>query len=300
MMSEKFELQMLEERIKNQVVGQDHVIQPIVASILQSRAGLSDPTKPIGSFFLVGCSGIATELAKMLVNELFHDEKFLIRFDMIEYCYENCVSRLLGSLGHSSQLIEVSGQPFVIVLFERVEKAATSALNVLRSIISSGKLSNAMGREIDFSNTIVLMTTNIDLYNSECSNETFLEQVHNSIIQKVQTQLNEKLLKEMQILVFEEPSMEFLKKILERKIFEISKLLEIRGMSLNVTPEAMDTILTHNIPKPIDVKAIEKWLEDDLKMVLTKKVLDVNMPSFSQITVGVNLEGKLKYDFGMK
>ncbi|KAJ3705641.1 hypothetical protein LUZ61_009346 [Rhynchospora tenuis] len=296
-MNDNLELRTLEERIKKQVVGQDHVIQPIVSSILRSTIGLSKPTKPIGSFLLVGDSWMGIDLAKTLVNELFHDESFLIRIDMFAYSDRNSDSRLLGSLGQTGQLIEVCRRPFSIVLFENVEEASTAVLNILCSIINFGKLSNAMGSEIDFSNTMVLMTTNIDLYNSKCGEEIFLEQVRNSIIQKFQTRFSERMLQEMQILVFDKPSMEYFRGILEREIFYISKLMKIRGRSLKVTPEAIDAILTSNIPKPVDFRAIKKWLDDDLKMVLARKILDVNMPPFSQINVGVNLEGKLQYDF---
>src|SRR5208337_414563 len=159
----------MEERLRQRVIGQDEAISRVANAIRRSRAGLSDPRKPIGSFIFLGPTGVGkTELARALAEFLFDDEHAMIRIDMSEYMEKHSVSRLIGAppgyIGYDEggQLTEaVRRRPYAVVLFDEIEKAHHDVFNVMLQVLDDGRLTDGQGRTVDFKNTIIIMTSNI-------------------------------------------------------------------------------------------------------------------------------------------
>merc|ERR1711981_702957 len=159
----------LPEHLHERVVGQNEAVDAVPEAVLRSRAGLSRPNQPMGSFLFLGPTGVGkTELAKTLACELFDDEKFMVRLDMSEYMEQHAVSRLIGAppgyVGHDDggQLTEaVRKRPYNVVLFDEVEKAHPQVLNVLLQLLDEGRLTDGMGKCVDFSNTVIILTSNL-------------------------------------------------------------------------------------------------------------------------------------------
>ena len=169
METESSKLTKLEEHISTQVIGQDKAIAAVASAIRRSRAGLSDTNRPIGSFLFLGPTGVGkTEVARSLCRELFDDEHAMIRIDMSEYMERHAVARLIGSppgyVGYDQggQLTEaVRRRPYSVVLFDEIEKAHTDVFNVLLQVLDDGRLTDGQGRTVDFSNTVIIMTSNV-------------------------------------------------------------------------------------------------------------------------------------------
>src|SRR5690606_24471167 len=169
MQSDKEKLLHLEEHLHQRVIGQDEAITAVADSIRRSRAGLSDPRKPIGSFIFLGTTGVGkTELAKALADNLFDDERMMTRIDMSEYQEKHSVSRLVGAppgyVGYEEggQLTEaVRRKPYSVVLLDEIEKAHPDVWNILLQVLDDGRLTDNKGRVVNFKNTIIIMTSNI-------------------------------------------------------------------------------------------------------------------------------------------
>ena len=167
--TESSKLATLEEHISTQVIGQDKAIAAVASAIRRSRAGLSDTNRPIGSFLFLGPTGVGkTEVARSLCRELFDDEHAMIRIDMSEYMERHAVARLIGSppgyVGYDQggQLTEaVRRRPYSVVLFDEIEKAHPDVFNVLLQVLDDGRLTDGQGRTVDFSNTVIIMTSNV-------------------------------------------------------------------------------------------------------------------------------------------
>ena len=159
----------MEERLRQRVVGQDAALERVANAIRRSRAGLSDPKRPIGSFIFLGPTGVGkTELARALAEFLFDDEHSMVRIDMSEYMEKHAVSRLIGAppgyVGYEEggQLTEqVRRRPYAVVLFDEIEKAHPDVFNVLLQMMDDGRLTDGQGRTVDFRNTVIIMTSNI-------------------------------------------------------------------------------------------------------------------------------------------
>ena len=159
----------LDEQLHKRVVGQDEGVEKVTEAIIRSKAGIKDPTKPIGSFLFLGPTGVGkTELAKALAESLFDDENNMVRIDMSEYMEKHSVSRLIGAppgyVGYDEggQLTEaVRRKPYCVVLFDEVEKAHPDVFNVLLQVLDDGRITDSMGKTVDFKNTILILTSNI-------------------------------------------------------------------------------------------------------------------------------------------
>ncbi|KAJ1688064.1 hypothetical protein LUZ63_019454 [Rhynchospora breviuscula] len=281
---EKNELEGLEGRIKERVVGQNHVIKPIVDSIIRARAGYSNHTKPIGSFLLIGESGVGkTELAKTIALELYHDETRLITINMGEYYEENSVSRLLGSPGNVGVLTEeVFQRPASILMFEHVEEAHRVVLNALVGMITSATLRDGRGRKIDFSNTLVLMSSHCS-YRKKGNAELTSQEIRNKISQEFLNRFENKLFPKLDTLVFDELTDEHMNFILRKKILEISERMEVKGLNLEATPRAIEYARSHYYNK--GVRAIEGWLEKVVGTKLAEITISAESSSISKIVI---------------
>ena len=234
----------MEDRLRQRVIGQDEAIASVANAIRRSRAGLSDPRRPIGSFIFLGPTGVGkTELARALAEFLFDDEHAMIRIDMSEYMEKHSVSRLIGAppgyVGYDEggQLTEaVRRRPYSVVLFDEIEKAHPDVFNVFLQIMDDGRLTDGKGREVDFKNTIIIMTSNIG--SAICrtwesrSRASRLAEAHEQVMEALRAHFKPEFLNRVDdIIIFNPLGKEQLTKIVDLRLEDLRRLLADRKIS---------------------------------------------------------------------
>jgi ATP-dependent Clp protease ATP-binding subunit ClpA len=282
----------MEERLKERVIGQDEAVRLVSNAILRNRAGLSDPQRPIGSFLFLGPTGVGkTELVRALAEFLFDDEKAMIRIDMSEYMEKHSVARMIGAppgyVGYEEggQLAEqVRRKPYSVVLFDEIEKAHPDVFNALLQILEDGRLTDGQGRTVNFKNTVVVMTSNVG--SGHIQNAVGMGfSVHTK--QAVDNDLKKRLLDALKqsfrpeflnriddIIVFNSLTREHLAQIIDIQLRRVARLLEERGVGLEVTEAAKDTIIDEGYEPAYGARpmrrAIQRLLQDPLSLLLLK------------------------------
>ena len=245
-LSEKSKILSLPNELKKRVIGQDEAIKQISDSILRNRAGLSDGNKPIGSFLFLGPTGVGkTEVAKALAEQLFDSEKHIIRIDMSEYMEKYSVSRLIGAapgyVGHEQggQLTEqVRRNPYSIVLFDEIEKAHPDVFNILLQVLDDGRLTDSLGTTVDFTNCIIIMTSNLGSQyllngNSEKEKSQVMDLLKKTFRPEFLNRIDE-------IIMFNSLSKEVGDKIIEKFLNQLKERLENRDISFSYDKKAVD------------------------------------------------------------
>ncbi|XP_058095182.1 chaperone protein ClpB1 [Magnolia sinica] len=282
--NEKERLIGLAERLHKRVVGQDRAVEAVAEAVLRSRAGLGRPQQPTGSFLFLGPTGVGkTELAKALAEQLFDDDKLLIRIDMSEYMEQHSISRLIGAppgyVGHEEggQLTEaVRRRPYSVVLFDEVEKAHISVFNTLLQVLDDGRLTDGQGRTVDFTNTVIIMTSNLgaeyllDGLMGKCSMEIAQERV----MQEVKRHFRPELLNRLdEIVVFDPLSHEQLRKVARLQMKDVAARLAERGIALAVSDAALDIVLAESYDPVYGARPIRRWLEKKVVTELSKMLI---------------------------
>ena len=248
--SESKKLLGLEEQLQKRVIGQPNAVNGISDSIRRSRAGLQDPTRPIGSFIFMGPTGVGkTELAKSLAEFLFDDENNIVRVDMSEYKESYSMARLIGAppgyVGYddAGQLTEaVRRNPYSVVLFDEIEKAHDDIFNVLLQVLDDGRLTDGQGRTVDFTNTIIIMTSNLgsDYINKESigfvqDSEIKNEEKQNNVSESLKSHFRPEFLNRIdEIIIFESLNKEDLLSIVDKEFGNLSKKLELKNLNLKI------------------------------------------------------------------
>jgi ATP-dependent Clp protease ATP-binding subunit ClpB len=276
----------MEDRLRNRVVGQDPALERVANAIRRSRAGLSDPKRPIGSFIFLGPTGVGkTELARALAEFLFDDEHSMIRIDMSEYMEKHAVSRLIGAppgyVGYDEggQLTEqVRRRPYAVVLFDEIEKAHPDVFNILLQIMDDGRLTDGKGRTVDFRNTVIIMTSNIGSAFLQAqgvrSPEDFSE-ASKQVMNALHAHFKPEFLNRVDdIIIFQPLGKEQLVKIIELRLEDLRRQLAERKISLELTDAAKELLFTEGFDpnfgaRPLK-RAIQKLVQDPLAM----KILD--------------------------
>ena len=258
--SERGKLLRLEDELHKRVVGQDDAVASVSNAIRRSRAGLQDANRPIGSFIFIGTTGVGkTELARALAEFLFNDEHAMIRIDMSEYMEKHSVSRLIGAppgyVGYEEggQLTEaVRRRPYSVVLLDEIEKAHHDVFNVLLQVLDDGRLTDNQGRTVDFKNTIIIMTSNLGSHIIQEKLEDFNEENYNQVLGELRVKLTE-LLKQTirpeflnridEIILFKPLLRNELKKIIDIQLQRIAKMLEEKGLKLEIDEDAKDYLI---------------------------------------------------------
>jgi ATP-dependent Clp protease ATP-binding subunit ClpB len=277
------------ERLKDRVIGQDEAVRLVSNAILRNRAGLSDPSRPIGSFIFLGPTGVGkTELVRALANYLFDDEKAMIRVDMSEYMEKHAVARMVGSppgyvgFEEGGQLTEqVRRRPYSVLLFDEIEKAHPDVFNMLLQILDDGRLTDGQGRVVSFKNTVIVMTSNIGTGMVEKSAIGF--SVHGKDARNADTRKRlldalrqhfrpEFLNRVDDIIVFNSLTREHLMQIVDIQLTTLSKLLKERKMKLEVTAAAKDRIISEGYDPQYGARpmrrAIQRLIQDPLALKL--------------------------------
>jgi len=299
----------MEERLRQRVVGQEAALERVANAIRRSRAGLSDPKRPIGSFIFLGPTGVGkTELARALAEFLFDDERAMLRIDMSEYMEKHSVARLIGAppgyVGYEEggQLTEqVRRRPYAVVLFDEIEKAHPDVFNVLLQMMDDGRLTDGKGRAVDFKNTIIIMTSNIGssfLQAEGLRSDEEFDKASQQVMNQLHAHFRPEFLNRVDdIIVFRPLGKEQLVKIIELRLEDVRRLLADRKISLELTDSAKDLMFTQGYDpnfgaRPL-TRAIQKLVQDPLAM----KILDGEVLHGDHVIVDADKKtGKLTFE----
>ena len=276
----------MEERLRQRVVGQDPALERVANAIRRSRAGLSDPKRPIGSFIFLGPTGVGkTELARALAEFLFDDEHSMVRIDMSEYMEKHAVSRLIGAppgyVGYEEggQLTEqVRRRPYSVVLFDEIEKAHPDVFNILLQIMEDGRLTDGKGRTVDFRNTVIIMTSNIGSSYLQAENmraaddfarasELVMNALHGHFKPEFLNRVDD-------IIIFSPLGKEQLVKIIELRLEDLRRLLAERKISLELTDAAKELLFTEGFDPNFGARPLKRAIQKLVQDPLALKILD--------------------------
>jgi ATP-dependent Clp protease ATP-binding subunit ClpB len=299
----------MEERLRQRVIGQDASLERVANAIRRSRAGLSDPKRPIGSFIFLGPTGVGkTELARALAEFLFDDEHAMIRIDMSEYMEKHSVSRLIGAppgyVGYEEggQLTEqVRRRPYAVVLFDEIEKAHPDVFNVLLQMMDDGRLTDGKGRKVDFKNTILIMTSNLGSRYLKAENlrtpEEF-EKASEQVMNSLQGHFRPEFLNRVDdIIVFRPLGKEQLVKIIELRLEDVRRLLADRKISLELTDAAKDLLFTQGYDPNYGARPLKRAIQKLIQDPLALKILDGEVLHGDHVVVDADKKaGKMKFE----
>ncbi len=282
--SEKEKLLKMEERLAQRVVGQEEAIRAVANAVRRARSGLQDPNRPIGSFIFLGPTGVGkTELARALAEFMFDDERAMVRLDMSEFMEKHSVARLIGAppgyVGYEEggYLTEaIRRQPYSVVLFDEIEKAHPDVFNILLQILDDGRLTDGQGRTVDFTNTIIIMTSNIGSHIiQEMSAPSQREEMERAVMETLRRQFKPEFLNRVDnIIIFHALTREHIVKIVEIQISRLNKLLEAKGLKLELTDAAKQLLANVGYDPAFGARplkrAIQTYIQDPLAVELLK------------------------------
>jgi ATP-dependent Clp protease ATP-binding subunit ClpB len=276
----------MEERLRLRVIGQDETLERVANAIRRSRAGLSDPKRPIGSFIFLGPTGVGkTELARALAEFLFDDERAMVRIDMSEYMEKHAVSRLIGAppgyVGYDEggQLTEqVRRHPYAVVLFDEIEKAHPDVFNILLQIMDDGRLTDGKGRKVDFKNTVIIMTSNLGssyLQSENIRSADAFERASKQVMETLHGHFKPEFLNRVDdIIIFHPLGKEQLVKIVDLRLEDLRRLLAERKISLELTDAAKELLFTEGYDPNFGARPLKRAIQKLVQDPLALKILD--------------------------
>ena len=284
--SERSKILSLPEKLHERVIGQDQAISAVSDAIIRARSGLKDASKPIGSFIFLGPTGVGkTELAKALSEAMFDDENHMIRIDMSEYMEKYSVSRLIGAapgyVGYEEggQLTEaVRRMPYSVILFDEIEKAHPDVFNILLQVLDDGRLTDSMGRTVDFKNTIIIMTSNIGsqyLIDGLKDDGTIDEENKNLVEDSLRASFKPEFLNRIDdIVMFSPLTSDQVYNIIDLQINEIRKRLKDLSIDLEITPAAKEYILDHSYDVEFGARPVKRYLQSNVETRLGRLIIE--------------------------
>ncbi len=290
----------MEQRLRERVLGQDAALTIVANAIRRSRAGLSDPKRPIGSFIFLGPTGVGkTETARALAEFMFDDEQSMIRIDMSEYMEKHAVARLIGAppgyVGYDEggQLTEaVRRRPYAVILFDEIEKAHPDVFNILLQIMDDGRLTDAKGRTVDFKNTVLIMTSNLGsqlLLGDTLKTEHDFEMARESVMRVLREHFRPEFLNRVDDMVIFRPlGPSQMSQILELRLNEVRKLLEDRQISLELTEPARQLILAAGSDAAYGARPLKRALQHMVQDPLAIKILNGEVLHGSHVRIDVD------------
>ena len=282
---ERAKLLTLEDQLHKRVVGQDEGVKRVTDAILRSKAGIKDPTKPIGSFLFLGPTGVGkTELAKTLAENLFDDEQNMVRIDMSEYMEKYSVSRLIGAppgyVGYEEggQLTEaVRRKPYSVVLFDEIEKAHPDVFNVLLQVLDDGRITDSQGRTVDFKNTILIMTSNIGspyLLDGIDENGEIKPEAQSQVMDDLRGHFRPEFLNRLdEIIMFKPLTKSNIGKIVDLMVGELDKRLADQELSLELTDTAKNQVIENGYDPVYGARPLKRYLQKYVETLAARKIL---------------------------
>ena len=287
---DKEKLLHLEKNMKKRVKGQDNALRLISEAIIRARAGIKDPNRPIGSFIFLGPTGVGkTEVARTLAENLFDDEKHMIRIDMSEYMESHSVARLIGAppgyIGYDEggQLTEaVRRNPYSIILFDEIEKAHRDIFNVLLQILDDGRITDSQGRTVDFKNTIIIMTSNLGseyiLEDAINSNELVLNELKSTFKPEFINRIDE-------IIIFNSLSKEVINDILDKIIKDIEYRLKDKNLTITITDTAKEYIINSSYDEKYGARPIKRFVGRNIETLIATSIINDEIKFGNNITI---------------
>jgi len=307
----------MEERLRHRVIGQDEALERVANAVRRSRAGLSDPRRPIGSFIFLGPTGVGkTELARALAEFLFDDEHNIVRIDMSEYMEKHAVSRLIGAppgyVGYEEggQLTEaVRRRPYSVVLLDEIEKAHPDVFNVLLQILDDGRLTDGKGRTVDFKNTVIIMTSNLGsqflrpanlditestgTWTAEKDAVEKLQEARKQVMDAVHAYFKPEFLNRVDdIIIFNPLERKELMKIVELRLEDLRRLLADRKISIELTDKARELIFAEGYDLAFGARPLKRSIQRLIQDPLAIKILDGEVLNGDHVVVDANLSAR--------
>jgi ATP-dependent Clp protease ATP-binding subunit ClpB len=287
----------MEDRLRQRVVGQDAALTVVANAIRRSRAGLSDPKRPIGSFIFLGPTGVGkTETARALAEFLFDDEAAMVRIDMSEYMEKHAVARLIGAppgyVGYDEggQLTEaVRRRPYAVILFDEIEKAHPDVFNVLLQVLDDGRLTDSKGRTVDFKNTVLIMTSNLgatQLSTAWAQGEEGFAEATERVMGVLREHFRPEFLNRIDdIVVFHPLAEEQLTHIIDLRLADLAKMLADRKITIDLTPAARKAIFKAGYDPAYGARPLKRAIQRLVQDPLAVKILDGSVRHGDQVLI---------------
>ena len=295
--SERSKVLHLGDEIHKRLIGQDEAVEKVVEAIQRSKAGIKDPTRPIGSFLFMGPTGVGkTELAKSLAQNLFDDENAMVRIDMSEYMEKYSVSRLIGAapgyVGYEEggQLTEaVRRKPYSVVLFDEIEKAHPDVFNILLQILDDGRITDSQGKTVDFKNTIIILTSNLGAQylldgidaNGEIT-EDARKQVHDELFRSFRPEFLNRL---DEIIMFKPLTKDNIAHITELMVADINRRLADRQLKIELTDAARDYVTEHGYDPQFGARPLRRFIQKNVETLVARIILEDKVQEGDTITL---------------
>ena len=302
--SERSKTLHLGDELHKRVIGQDEAVELVTEAIIRSKAGIKDPTKPIGSFLFLGPTGVGkTELAKALAENLFDDENNMVRIDMSEYMEKYSVSRLIGAppgyVGYDEggQLTEaVRRRPYSVVLFDEVEKAHPDVFNILLQVLDDGRITDSQGRTVDFKNTILIMTSNIGsqyLLDGMDENGNISQESQNAVMEDLRAHFRPEFLNRLdETIMFKPLTKDNIYDIIDLLVADVNKRLADREISIFLTEDAKKYVVDGGYDPNYGARPLKRFLQKHVDTLAAKLMLQVDVGAQDTIIIDVE-DGKL-------
>ena len=300
-------LTQMEQRLRERVVGQDEALVVVANAIRRSRAGLSDPKKPIGSFIFLGPTGVGkTETARALAEFLFDDEQAMVRIDMSEYMEKHAVARLIGAppgyvgFDEGGQLTEaIRRRPYAVVLFDEIEKAHPDVFNVLLQVLDDGRLTDSKGRTVDFKNTVLIMTSNIgaaQLSTAWAEGEDGFEEAKTRVMEELRKHFRPEFLNRVDdIVVFHPLNESQLEHIVDLRLDDLRKLLADRRITLELTEPARKAIFKAGYDPAYGARPLKRAIQRLVQDPLAIQILEGKVLHGDHVVIDADKKGKLEF-----
>lgn len=306
----------LEDELHKRVIGQEEAVNSVAKAIRRARAGLKDPKRPIGSFLFLGSTGVGkTELARALAESMFDSEKNMIRFDMSEYMEKHEVSRLVGAppgyVGYEEggQLTDaVRRNPYSVILFDEVEKAHSDFFNILLQVLDDGRLTDGQGRTVDFTNAVIIMTSNLGsqilsnkdktmgFLSGKSEGEKEFDKIKKSIMEQVKIHFRPEFINRIdEIIVFHPLSKDNLTEISKLLLKNVEKKLEGLKLRIEITDKARDLLISKGTDFEYGARPLKRTIQKEIEDPVSELILEGKLEGKSVICVDVNQSERLKF-----